>query len=588
MRPTRAFHAAWRAFNADHAGLREIQVAITASFSIESLLPFLGCFLAERGLFARFSIAPYNQIHQTLLDPRSAVRQGQDVVVVLPRLEDMSAAPLGRVRALESPIEPIREACLAEVDRLWSAVRELEAATHAQILVGNFPPPASTALGPFDASHPASERQIFRDANTSLWHRLDGDTRVRVFDLAGVVESVGTDASYDPRMQLVARCPFSSALLRRMGHDLARAIAPLFIAPAKVVVLDLDNTLWGGVIGEEGVAGIALGDHDVGAAFVAFQEALLALRSQGVLLAVASKNNEADAFEVFDKHPAMRITRKDLSAHRINWNDKAASLREIAEELSLGLDSFVFVDDNPVECEAIRRLLPAVRVLQLPEDPAQYVAALRGVQALDRMTITAEDRARPERQRMQQLRKIALATSDRIVLADHLRSLELKVDVRRMLKSDVARVAQLTQKTNQFNLTTIRRSEAEIAALAADPSVDIFVAEIADRFGEYGLTAVMIVRAFEPTACEIDTLLLSCRVLGRKVETGFLAAIAAELVKKRGATRLVGKFVPTAKNDPARGYLEAHGFQPQRDVFVLDLETARFDAGDHLFVSFSP
>ena len=194
----------------------------------------------------------------------------------------------------------------------------------------------------------------------------------------------------------LSRHPYAAAFGRVLAHTFARTVTPLFIAPAKVIVLDLDNTLWGGVIGEDGLGGIALGDSGPGSAFVELQHALLALRSHGVLLCVASKNNEADAFEVFDKHPAMVIKREHLAAWRINWQPKSQSLAELAKELSVGIDSLVFLDDSPTECAEVRAMQPQVTVVQLPPDAADYVATLRAIPVLDRVLITAEDRARAE------------------------------------------------------------------------------------------------------------------------------------------------------------------------------------------------
>jgi FkbH-like protein len=560
---TAVFHKRWREIQADPGGLRAVPVALAASVTIEPLVPYLGAFLAERGLHARFTIAPFNQIYQGLLDPESDLRRADAAVtVVLPRLEELCSRSLERLALLDpGQAEEARAEAHAEIGRLVEALSGYERATRGMLLCGTLPPPATTPLGVLDASHPASVHALQRELNVALWRSASRSARLRLVDVDALVAHLGGERAWDPRMALVGGCPYSAAFLRLLGERLARSIAPLFRAPAKVVVLDLDNTLWGGIVGEDGPGGLALGGSGVGAGYVAFQEALLALRAQGVLLCVASKNNPDDAHEVLDRHPGMRIRRQHLSAERISWEPKSAALRQLSEELGLGLDSFVFVDDSPAECEEIRRLLPEVSVLQLPPDPARFVEALRAVPALDRMVLTGEDRMRADLYAAERERSAARPAdaADPEAMARHLRSLQLRARVRRLGAEDLPRAAQLTQKTNQFNLTTIRRTEAELAALRAEDGWRLYGLDVADRFGDYGFTGLALARRTADDTWDLDTVLLSCRVLGRGVETALLAAIVRDLAGA-GARRLTGRFVPTAKNAPARDFLARHGF----------------------------
>lgn len=580
--PTRAVHARWRALQEDPAGLRPLTVALCASFTSEPLWPHLGCALSDRGLFARFVAPSFGQIYQALLDASGPVRAAApDLTVVLPRAEDLCAPALRRLATLDpQAVSAARAEAHAEIERLCQALSRFTQETPGSLLCATLPPPQSTPLGVLDASHPASERHLRAELNLQLFQHAQRAPRTRLFDLAAVVESVGTARAYDSRLFHLSRCPFSREAQQAIAAALCRALSPLVSPPAKVLVLDLDNTLWGGVVGEDGPAGLSISDSGLGAAFAAFQEALLCLRHQGVLLCVASKNNEADALEVLDHHPGMRLRRHHLSAWRIGWQPKSESLRALARELGLGLDAFVFIDDNPVECAEVRQQLPQVTVLQLPQDPADYVEALRALPVLDRMSLTAEDRLRPEHYAAQRARRALEMPSEREggeqgaapgpgtradpeALSAHLRDLGLRLFVRRLRAEDVPRAAQLTQKTNQFNLTTIRRTEGEMEALRRDPACAVYVAEVADRYGEYGLTALAIVTPApgDEGAAALDTLLLSCRVLGRGVETGLLQVIARDL-RRAGKLRLLGRFVPTAKNAPARDFLQAHGFVP--------------------------
>jgi FkbH-like protein len=569
-----------------------VSIGIAASFTVDTLLPYLGCLLAQRGLLARFVVAPFNQIYQSLLDPSSELkRAGCDVTLVLSRLEDICARPLADLATLDPPkVAAARTAVHDEVDRLCDAVASFEAETAGTILIGTFPAPETTPLGVLDASHRASQTQLHRECNVALWGRVQTLRRARLIDIDQVIAHVGADRAWDRRMALISGCPFSTSGLRHVSERIARAIAPLLLPPAKVVAVDLDNTLWGGIVGEDGSDGIAIGPTGLGAAFASFQDALLALRAQGVLLVVVSKNNEADAMEIFDRHPGMRIRREHLAAHRISWQPKSQSLRELATELSLGIESFVLIDDNPAECAEVRRLLPQVTVIELPGDPAHYVEALRSAPQLDRMALTDDDRARAAAYVAERARAAGrtAAADDPAALREHLRSLELSVRVRTIRDADVARAAQLTQKTNQFNLTTRRRTEAEIEALRRDPSWRLYALDVSDRFGDYGTTGLVFARRIEDEVTwELETVLLSCRVLGRGVESALLRVVTEDLMVA-GAQRLFARMIQTNKNAPARDFLARHGFVAAKgasdagEVFVKQpLPGGKFD-DDHV------
>jgi FkbH-like protein len=558
--PSGVFQRRWRELSGGPGGaaLRPVSIAVVASFTVDTMLPYLGAFLAQRGLLASFTVAPFGQIYQSLLDPGSELRTASaDVTIVLARLEDLCARPLADLALLDpARVGEARADVHAEIARLCSALESFEAATTGMVLVGTLPAPPHTPLGVLDASHPASLTQLCRECNVALWNAVQKRRRLRLVDIEAVIAQLGRDKAWDPRMAVVAGCPLSTAALRSVADHLTRAIAPLLLPAAKVVVLDLDNTLWGGIVGEDGPAGI-------GAAFAAFQDALLALRAQGVLLAIASKNNEADAFEIFDQHPGMRIRRQHIAAHRISWQSKTESLRQLASELSLGIDSFVFIDDSPTECAEVRSVLPEVTVIELPAEPARYVDVLRAAPQLDRMTLTDEDRMRAEAYAAETARTAARSAveHDPDALRAHLRALGLAVDVRRIGDGDVPRAAQLTQKTNQFNLTTVRRSEADLEAMRRDPAWRLYALDVTDRFGDYGTTGLVFARRVDEVTWDLDTVLLSCRVLGRGVESSLLRVVTGDLIEA-GARRLTARMIPTKKNAPVRDFLPRHGFVP--------------------------
>ena len=343
---------------------------------------------------------------------------------------------------------------------------------------------------------------------------------------------------------------------RSFGERVAALPSPLDRKVRKALVTDLDNTLWGGVIGEDGMNGIRVGEEYPGAAYQALQRAMLDLYQRGIILAVCSKNNLSDAMEVFEHHPGMLLRPQHFAVLRINWNDKAQNLREIAAELNIGIDALAFLDDNPVERQWVRSQLPEVTVIDLPDDPMGYAQALRDNPVFERLSLSTEDRERARYYAEQRLR--TELEQNVASLEDFYQSLQMEVEISLVTTETLARIAQLTHKTNQFNLTTRRYSEQQIAGMAADRDWRVYSLRVRDRFGDNGLVGVAITR-YQERICEIDTFLLSCRVIGRTVETAILATIA-EQARIKGSESLIGWFLPTKKNAPAKDFYSSHGF----------------------------
>jgi FkbH-like protein len=340
--------------------------------------------------------------------------------------------------------------------------------------------------------------------------------------------------------------------------------------------LDLDNTLWGGVVGEEGVDGIQLGPNYPGNAFMEFQRGIQGLRARGIVLGLASKNNPQDVDEVFATHASMVLGRGDFAAVEVHWEPKSESLQRIAKALNIGLDHIVFADDNPAECEHVRLLLPAVTVIQLPPRPEDYVKALFEDGWFDALSLSGEDLQRSALyERRAQAEILRESTSD---LAGFYRDLDMVLSIAPVHAKTLGRVAQLTMKTNQFNATTRRYTEAEVARRMGDPAWTLLAVSVADRFGDNGLVGV-IMAFLEDGVLTIDTFLLSCRVIGRTVETAMLAQLC-EVGSSGGAKSLRGVIVPTPKNEPARDLFERHGFTQESvdgdgvAAWLLNLETS--------------
>jgi FkbH-like protein len=399
-------------------------------------------------------------------------------------------------------------------------------------------------------------------------------------DLEQVAGEMGRETFYNPRRYYWTKQPFSEAGTVRLTQHLWAGIRALTTGPKKVLVLDLDNTLWGGVVGETGPLGISLGESPDGEAYRAFQEHVKGLGQRGVVLAVASKNNPEDGREPFVQNPNMVLRLDDFAALEIGWDPKAVMIERIAETLNLGLDSFVFFDDNPAERENVRQAHPAVAVVEAPEDPAEYVRALQAGLWFEAAALTEADRERAgqyaaERSRREHQQSFASTE-------DYLRSLNMQAEVRVIDEADMQRVVQLLAKTNQFNLTTRRHSHDELRGLMARPRSLPLTLRVSDKFGDHGLVAVLLampVDGPESDAARIDTWLMSCRVIGRTVEHFFLGDLL-DRAAASGYRRLIGEFIPTKKNTPVQGLYEGMGFRLLPDVgdgvsrWELDLRAA--------------
>ena len=389
---------------------------------------------------------------------------------------------------------------------------------------------------------------------------MDAHTGIHLLDLDTIQAEYGVTASLDWRQWYLYRQPFKDAFLRRAAEKIVRMIAASRRAPKKCIVLDADNTLWGGIIGEDGLDGIAIGDEFPGSPYRDFQRLLLHWRSQGIFLAVASKNNEADLHEVFDRHQGMILKREHISAWAVNWRPKAESIPAIAKALNIGIDSLVFIDDNPMEIAQMRQAWPDVTSVQLPDEPAEILPFVQSLTCFDSLDRTDEDRLRADMMLAEQSRK---ALGD-LAIEEFQRALQLRIAFSPADDSELGRVTQLINKTNQFNLTTIRRTLDEIRELSRSPRHRIYTLKVRDKFGDYGLTGVVIVDRQQGNEWAIDTLLLSCRVLGRGVEKALLAALAED-ARGEGVLAITARFVPTEKNAPSKNFLPDQGFHHVAD-----------------------
>lgn len=531
-------------------------VSILRSFTVEPLVPLLRASAAVAGIDASVHTGEFNAYVQEILDPASAFYKSAPNVTIL-AVQSRDIAPDLWCGFAGLSREQVRAAIERVTRDFHHWVETVRSRSESRIIVHNLEAPVPAVNGILDAQQADGQGAAFREINRSLSALPGVFPGVYLLDYDGLVARHGKLSWSDEQNWVSTRLPISSSCLPQMTAEWLRYLHPLTGKLCKAIAVDLDNTLWGGVIGEDGITGISLGEEHPGIAFHNLQRALLDLSQRGILLAVCSKNNPADALEALEKHPGMLLRPAHFAAMRLNWNDKAANLREIAEELNIGIDAIAFLDDNPVEREWVRSQVPEVTVIDLPSDPLKYAQAVRESPVFERLSVSAEDRQRNRYYSDQRLRN-DLQQSARSV-EEFCHSLEMTMEIARVEPQTLARAAQLTQKTNQFNLTTRRYSEQQILAMAARPSCQIVTVGVKDRFGDNGIVGLAITD-IEGETCRIDTFLLSCRVIGRGVETAILSFLACQ-ARAAGATKVAGEFIPTKKNAPARDFYPSHGFR---------------------------
>lgn len=566
-------------------GRVQLRVGCVSSFTFDPIKPALELQGLRAGFGLEVYVGPFGQVEQELINPSSGLAAFRpDVVLVAVRLQDVCPAIYESFNGLA----PGAAAPLAEewIARLRAALEAFRLRSKAHILIQNYDLPAVPSLGLAEQAAGPSQSEVIGRANAAVKELAGSLENVRVMDYDALVARHGRLTWQDPRTALFARIPVAPAHYWHLAGFYVRHLRPLYGLSKKVLVLDADNTLWGGVVGDVGPDGIALGHDYPGNAYVAFQRRILDLYHRGVVLALASKNQPGVVEEVLEKHPHMVLRGEHFASMKINWEPKPQNLRKIAEELNLGLDSFVFVDDSAVECELMRTALPEVTAVCLPDDPARYPGVIESLDCFDQYTISEEDRARGKLYKAEAGRRELQAAV--IDMPSFYRQLRMKVTLFVDHQPHVARAAQMTARTNQFNMHTIRCSEDDIRGFMAGSDSNVFTLALEDRFGDNGVVGLAVVRRGQDEWL-LHMFLMSCRVLGRSVEQAFVGWVADQ-ARSAGATRLAAEFVPTGKNKPFSSFYRDRGFregQPagQAQWWIWDLKDADLSPPDWLEVS---
>lgn len=531
------------------------KIAFLPTFTLEPITPHLSLRSFIHGWSATTAFWPYEQWDGVLSSQGELDAFAPDAVVLMLHLEDCVPTLAHRHLAGSAGLDDEIELFLERLENAVSAFRQRSA---APVILNTLIPMTRGIERHFDRRVKAGRQERVDGLNRAISEMACAGSGVYVFDYAGCVTDTGRGAWYDPVKDHHTRSALTPKGLAALANELADFLNALFGVRRKVLAVDLDNTLWGGIVGEDGVDGLAIAGDYPGNAYHNFQAFLANLRASGIVLAAVSKNNPEDAHEVFTANPDMPVGWDDFSSRQISWQDKVAGLKAVSEDLKISTDSFVFVDDSPSECEMIRSYLPEVGVVHADVDPSLLGARILETGGLDAVMLTDEDFSRADSyQANEDRRDLALTSTDTI---SFLERLEINLELRAPRSGEFERVAQLCNKTNQFNLTTRRYTLADIQEMAESSEFCLRVGKMRDRFGDYGLIMVLIMR-IGSSIWEIDTLLMSCRVIGKKIEDAVLS-FAETLARENGAEMLVGRYVPSKKNAqvsvlyPNFGFLE--------------------------------
>lgn len=532
----------------DLSPLTPFKLGVIGTGTLDLLIPALVGSAARHGVLLECVHADYGQIAQEALEPDSKLNRAKcDAVLIALDYRSLPIAPGLHER------EASVEACIGFIDVLREGFR---ANSGAVSIVQTFAPPPEQLFGSLDRRVAQTTRGLLDALNRRLVEGLSGAPDL-ILDVAALAETVGLAEWYSPEQWNLAKLPFSATFARLYADHVGRLVGAMRGGARRCLILDLDNTLWGGVIGDDGLDGIRLAQGDAtGEAYLEVQRTALMLRERGVVLAVSSKNTDEIARAPFRQHPEMLLREHHIAVFQANWNDKATNIKAISEELSLGLQSMVFLDDNPVERGLVRRLLPRVAVPELPEDPALYARTLLAAGYFEAVTFSDEDRKRADFYQ-DNAKRLALQSKVGGVEA-YLESLNMEIAFAPFDTVGRERIAQLINKSNQFNLTTRRYTETEVAAAESDPDAFTLQVRLTDIFGDNGMISVIIARS-KGADWEIDTWLMSCRVLGRKVEQMVLRELVLN-ARAGGARRLIGVYRPTERNGMVKDHYAKLGF----------------------------
>ena len=557
----------------------DLKIALLSNFTLKGLLNSLVCEAYKSGVVIDTYEGGYDQWRQEIMSESFGKFNPNLVFIALDLFgidENLFYSYFFEENKTHDFFEERKNEVLSFIDHCKKN-------TKSKIVLFNFPTNFYRSSGNIsDSKLNLSFNRLVREFNLWLEKKYLDDDRVFIFDFDGWLGQVGKNNNLYGNYFWLADMRISPETIPLLAKNINTYIKTYASKTKKCLVLDLDNTLWGGVLGEDGVGGIQLGPTGEGQVYYYLQKLILSLKKRGVILAINSKNNRGDLDDVFKNHPYMVLKEDDFVVIKANWSDKASNIKEISKELNIGIDSMVFLDDDPINRELVKSELPDVEVIELTDNPGEYLNILLDYDGFDSFSITNEDKIKSDMYLADKNRDVFKKEVD---LESYLSGLSLSINIKEVDDLSLDRAVQLTQKTNQFNLTTRRYQKEDMKALIGDDKFKIFLGSVSDRFGDYGFTALAVV-IDKGDYWYIDTMLLSCRVLGRNIEDQFLRFILNEL-KKFDTKRVVGKYIETKKNSQVKDFYSRFGFKEisgQKGLWELDLDNYNLDLLDFIKV----
>lgn len=540
---------------ADPGGDGSVSLSILSNATADLIASSVIATAPRHGLWINAHVAPFGTFATEAFDVSSETNTRRDDFVLLAldhKGFNLTSCPGDLIQA-----NTVVADCVSQVQKFVAAIREASGAT---VIVQTLPLAATSEFGSFDVQLPGTLSWLIHRFNVKLCEAMSSG--VLVLDVAGLAQMVGLSQWHDPVQWNLGKFSFSQRVVPLYAEWLCRLIAASKGRSKKCLVLDLDNTLWGGVIGDDGLQGVVLGQGSaLGEAYLSVQEMALMLRERGILLAVCSKNEDVIARKMFREHPEMYLREEHIAVFQANWQDKASNLVAIAETLNIGVDTLVFMDDNPAERHQVRMALPQVAVPELPDNPDYFASILLSAGYFEATQFTSDDRKRADHYKQNAARRAVLGDSTN--LAEYLESLEMEAYVSTFDAIGRSRITQLINKTNQFNLTTRRYSESAVEKIESDASIIDLQIRLRDRYGDNGMICVVICKVCD-AALVIDTWLMSCRVLNRRVEELVLNLLVS-IARQRKLNRVIGTYRPTEKNEIVRDLYSRLGFEFQSE-----------------------
>ncbi len=537
--------------NLDSQGLPKLRVALLSDAATQLLVPVLRELFRRAGVAAEIYEAPFAAIELEVFNPSSSLYAFKPEVVVL-----LNSTQALRPSFFQNGVTPDFVGDLeGRIVGVWDAIRSN---TSALIIQSTYVMPYERLFGNYDLKHAGSWSNTVSEINRRILLGAREHNNVLVNDVDALASWVGRRAWFDERFWDLAKSFCATDHLPAVAQNIVDIALAARGRAVKCIVLDLDNTLWGGIVGDDGIDGIQLSAHGDGEAFHRFQLFLLGLKRRGILLCVCSKNEHAAAIKPFEEHPEMVLRKDDITIFVANWENKAENIKRIRESLEIGYDSIVFLDDNPFERNSVRAILPDVIVPELPEDPSDYVKAVSELNLFETTSVSAEDGGRADLYRAEFERRAAASTFSNF--EEYLQSLDMTIEVARFTPSRLGRIAQLLQRSNQFNLTTHRYNERECETMMQDASCIPLYGCLRDRFGDHGLISIIVARPDSSAGVlDITDWLMSCRVLARGVEEYLMNSVVAEAARLNLEV-VAGTYTPTAKNAMVRDFYAKFSF----------------------------